>query len=64
MEYFSVLPQPRTQALPLRLLGKDPGERWSLVSQELGDRNCHKEGEIIFQSSREANTLRESFHFL
>ena len=32
------LVQPRTQALPLRPLGKDPGERWSRVSQNLGDR--------------------------
>ena len=30
--------QPRTQALPLRPLGKDPCERWSRVSQNLGDR--------------------------
>ena len=29
--------QPRTQALPLRPLGKDPGERWSHVSQNLGE---------------------------
>ena len=54
--------QPRTQALPLRPLGRDPGERWSRVSQNLGDRNCHKGGEAIFQLLREANTLRESFH--
>ena len=44
------LTQPRTQALPLRSLGKDPGERWWRVSQNLGDRNCHKGGEVIFQS--------------